>query len=342
LLVTSNDGTQSGRSGYDVLADYVEGGACRVVRYPRRDARGLLEKVQRRVVGLRAASTAYLVSSWELEKRTRAAIREERPDIVHLLWANRDWGRIDRVTTSLGIPLFCTVHNCPDTLAPTFPSAEPFRRVAGFILMSSHQKPFFLERGVPEERLHVVLHGIDTKHFVPPETRDRHEPFRILTVGHTRRDFGMLRQLTEAMEADGCTFRVISKPAFGRHFDGQQHVTFESGISNKALLEAYQSSDVLVMTAEEATANNALLEALSCGLPVVSERVGGLPEYLGEAGGLVVPPKDPQALRQAILKLKADQSRWENLSVAARKRAETLDWQYSAKRIGELYRAALR
>ena len=49
-----------------------------------------------------------------------------------------------------------------------------------------------------------------------------------------------------------------------------------------------------------------VIDALGCGLPVVASRAGGLPEVVGGDGGILVPPGDPAALADAILRLLGD------------------------------------
>ncbi len=59
----------------------------------------------------------------------------------------------------------------------------------------------------------------------------------------------------------------------------------------------------------------AMCEAMACGIPVVATRVGGIPEFVQDGfNGLLVPPGDPQSIRQAVNSLVSHNSAYEKLS----------------------------
>lgn len=67
------------------------------------------------------------------------------------------------------------------------------------------------------------------------------------------------------------------------------------------------------------------VEAMSCGLPVVGTNIGGTPEIVGsgsEAGGIIVPPNDPNSLANAAVKLLRDDELRQRMGRAARQRVE--------------------
>jgi glycosyltransferase involved in cell wall biosynthesis len=65
-----------------------------------------------------------------------------------------------------------------------------------------------------------------------------------------------------------------------------------------------------------------LLESMAAGVPAVATRVGGIAEALLEGEtGLLVPPKDPQALAQALLRLLGDEPLRKRLGAQAQQRA---------------------
>ena len=61
-------------------------------------------------------------------------------------------------------------------------------------------------------------------------------------------------------------------------------------------------SDVFVFPTLHENLSNALLEAMASGLPVVASAVGGNVEVLERGGGILVPPRDPSALAEAVVR----------------------------------------
>ena len=109
-------------------------------------------------------------------------------------------------------------------------------------------------------------------------------------------------------------------------------------MTDEALREAYRDADALLLPLQDATANNAILEAMACGRPVVSTDVGGVAEMTRDAARLA-PPGDARALADAVLALAADPAGAEALGRAARARAEALDWPHVAALHARLYAA---
>jgi glycosyltransferase involved in cell wall biosynthesis len=85
----------------------------------------------------------------------------------------------------------------------------------------------------------------------------------------------------------------------------------------------------------------ALLEAMSCGCPVVASGVASLPEIV-EPGrnGMLVPPLDEAAIAAALLSLRTDAARWQALSAGARATAEHRSWSAAATQCVAAYGAA--
>ena len=100
--------------------------------------------------------------------------------------------------------------------------------------------------------------------------------------------------------------------------------------SDPRLLELQQQADVLCLPTHGDTNPWVLLEAMACGTPVLSTRVGAIPELLDDGrAGVLVEHGDRRALRDAVLSLLADPQRRAQLAGHARERCER---HYDARR----------
>lgn len=336
LMVSSSGGDLGGHSGYGQLTRCMPGATT--VALSRKELGSLPTRALVRALRPYAFTSWYQPSSARLEFSAWRKLRERSYDVLHYLWADSDLGLLDLAPCRRSVPICATFHNCDDTLGVVLQSPARLRRLDAVVLMSATQMPFFLEQGVARDRLHVVPHGIDTQFFRPPALRP-HRPFHVVSVGSYRRSF---ERLAEAFAKLGrlpnVTATVVAPPSFAGMFRALPGLTFRSGLTDLELLALYQSASCLLMTASNATANNALLEAMACGVPIVAERVGGVPEYVDDACAVLIPAGDIGACVDAISVLSNDADLCARMSAAARARAGLLDWPVVANQTAEVYR----
>jgi len=100
--------------------------------------------------------------------------------------------------------------------------------------------------------------------------------------------------------------------------------------------------DAFVLASKYEGLSIALIEALSLGKPAVVTDAGGLTEVVAhEKQGLVVPPDNPSALAEAIVRILGDPSLRQRLGDAARVRAADFDIRNAVRRIEEVYEELL-
>jgi glycosyltransferase involved in cell wall biosynthesis len=258
--------------------------------------------------------------------------------LSHLIWADRDWGVLHLAASWFGTPVCATFHSCADELPSLLNHPSQLRRLHGIILMSGDQRPYFLAQGVDPERLHVVHHGVDCGFFRPPASRHVDGPFKVLFVGNYRRNFERLKDICLRLAATpDIRIKIVAPQSRSGLFAGMANVDFVSGLSDVELRDAYRDASCLLLTLDGASANNALLEAMASGLPIVAEDVGGIREYTGGDCGTLCPAGPAEALVASILDLRAQPAVATIMGVRARLRAVDLDWPLVAKRTMSVY-----
>jgi glycosyltransferase involved in cell wall biosynthesis len=102
-------------------------------------------------------------------------------------------------------------------------------------------------------------------------------------------------------------------------------VSIRGPMTQAALVEQYRSADVFCLPCRIAPDGdrdgipNVLMEAMACGLPVVTTPVSGIPELLRhDVNGLFVPPDDARATADALQRLHVDAPFAARLGAAAR------------------------
>jgi glycosyltransferase involved in cell wall biosynthesis len=101
-------------------------------------------------------------------------------------------------------------------------------------------------------------------------------------------------------------------------------VRFRGRMPLTALPTIYQRSALCVVPSWYDNSPNTAIEAMACGIPVVATSAGGTPEYVRDGGtGLIVPPRDANALADAIIRLATDTSLRHAMGRAARTWVET-------------------
>ena len=139
-------------------------------------------------------------------------------------------------------------------------------------------------------------------------------------------------------EADGSlekTRRLASRPRLAGR------VELHGAVPKAEVPSWMQRGDVFVNTASVDNTPVTVLEAMACGLCVVSTNVGGIP-YLLEDGenALLVPPDDPPAMAQAVERILRDPALALRLSASGRETAERFDWSAILPRWESLLTAA--
>ena len=83
------------------------------------------------------------------------------------------------------------------------------------------------------------------------------------------------------------------------------------------VLGCLKGFDLFVMSSVTEGLGTSILDAMACGKPVVGTTAGGIPEVVSDGEtGLLVPPRDPEAMAASIIRLLSDRSLRERMGAA--------------------------
>lgn len=277
----------------------------------------------------------YKLSDFVAELDTAPGFLAREFDLLHAIDGEHtaQYLPLARRRFRVGVPVVATYHQPPSLLEPIL-SRDVVQSLDHVTVLAATQQAL-LASMMPAERVSVILHGVDTAFFTPgaaaPSAR-----MRCLTTGSWQRDWMVLTAITAALPA--VEFHIVSGGASG--FENRPNVTVHRGISDEYLRELYRASHLAVLPLLEAAANNALLEAMACGTPVVASDLPSLREY-APAPTVAFVEHRVEAFVVEIQTLLADGARRQAMSEAGLARAHQLSWPRVAARYAAQYERIL-
>ena len=200
------------------------------------------------------------------------------------------------------------------------------KNIHAVIAVSEGVKNVLIRGGMPSRFVKVVPAGIDFSPFEGVQPRDflrrefgfAAEDFLVGVVVHLEDEVGH-RYLVEAAKILGdrapkAKIIVIGEGSLRLEFDKSAHDFKAPGISYylgfpDRLPQVLASLDAFAASSHLEGLNGSLLNAMASRIPVVAADVGGIPDIVvHRETGLLVPPRDPKSLAEAILKLYLDRT----------------------------------
>src|SRR5205085_9671536 len=117
-------------------------------------------------------------------------------------------------------------------------------------------------------------------------------------------------------------------------------VTFVSGVSDQRIVELYAETEIAVVPSLYEGFSLPAVEAMACGVPLVTTTGGALPEVVGRSGesAITVPTADPGALAQQIIEVLNDDGLKARLGAGGRRRVlDRFTWRRTAEGTAEHY-----
>jgi glycosyltransferase involved in cell wall biosynthesis len=264
----------------------------------------------------------------------------EKPDILHIHWLYPDGLAIPALKEA-GYPILLTIHGSDWYKSMLFPELKPLLinalQKVDRILCSGPQLKADILQELPEleDKIEVIYNFIDTQIYTVPSSFEslrameqldwKDQQAHALCVANIRHEKGIdilvdaLSQLQknpnfqELNQGQPLLVHVIGMQEKGEYLDSIKErlenqpelpIILHEPVSPDQLKTYYQAADFFILPSRSEGFNVSLIEASSCGLPIVATKVGGNDLVVrSHHSGKLVEAGNPDALSKAILSI---------------------------------------
>ncbi|MBW2291726.1 MAG: glycosyltransferase family 4 protein [Deltaproteobacteria bacterium] len=238
---------------------------------------------------------------------------------------------------------------------PLFMQERVAPRLASIVTVSEASRKE-IERyfKIPEKEIPVVYNGTDTEIFHPHP--DVEKDSDLLFVGRTEDRKKGIGTMIEALSLlpEHINLKIVDGripenglvPRLIRKYRLENRITIvDEMLTRDELVRAYSSGRAAIVPSFFEGFGFPASEAMACGLPVIANAAGALPEVVGTDGrsGKLVPARDAQAMAQAAREILLEPGKAQAMGQAARRRVEhVFRWDDAAASLVEVFKDTIR
>lgn len=195
------------------------------------------------------------------------------------------------------------------------------------IVNSDWTKQALVKLGVDAQKIYIVPQAYEPASIGAPVSRTRSgDALRVLWLGKVilRKGIQYLMEAARVLENEPVEFTVVGPIGITEEAvnSAPDNVTFKGQVLRHETSDYYRSADVFVLPTLSDGFAITQLEAMAHGLPVIATPNCGK-VVTPEEDGFIVPPRDSDALAEAVVKLADDRSMLANMARRAREKAQT-------------------
>jgi len=323
-------------SGYDRLCDYM-GETIRVSKP--------LYWLGETVLRIPAVAVSRLCGHYEysryvfiLELEVIRHFLKHSNSIYHYVYGDKCYNLLSHYAGRNGNKIVVTIHQPPEKNSWMFRSMDHFKKADLVTVVSRSQLPYW-ESLVGKDKVVYVPYAVDTSYFTPATRTESLRRPRCIFAGAHERDFDCLSRLVpQVLAADAnVEFVMVSSDRRCEPIARDNpRAVWRRRVEDDEYRTLLQDSDLLVLPADRSTTNTAVLEAMACGVPVITNS-GGIEDYLDPLSSRIFPVGDDSGMATAACELLANPEQLAAMSVAARKQACEFSWTQTAGKMLTAY-----
>jgi glycosyltransferase involved in cell wall biosynthesis len=244
----------------------------------------------------------------QIKAKLSELIRELEPDLAHVHFSHYYSWIVKEICTKIGLPYCISEH--ASHFEQSIASFWIGRRIRG--ALSQANKVFAVSESLRRTMLQFIGRDIevkpncvDTNRFVlKPYGRPRGPIVQLLTIGaldlQDKKGYELLlRSLGELrLRDDRFVLRIVGDGANRKKLEQliedyhlKEHVVMLGGVPNDQLVNLYHEADFFISSSRVETFGVVMIEAMSCGLPVLATKSGGAQALISPKSGLLVEPE---------------------------------------------------
>jgi len=252
--------------------------------------------------------------------------------IVHYFYGDHDYFFTGPLLAFLHIKVNATFYFSPKEYTDKYRNLNHLKHLSIIFTTGPEQHELFNNNNLSKKTRLLPL-GVDTQFFTPagPGTK-KNLVFTILQSGKNRRDFPLLYRVLKKLadqKYDICV-KMIGCDIHESQFSDLEFCQFYGHLDDQAYRNHYQSADLMVLALEDGATSNSLMEALSCGLPVLATDQPNFRYFCGP-GVVLCPPPYEKNLYLQLVSFYQNPEQLLPLSQAARAHSLQFDWSQIQK-----------
>lgn len=209
------------------------------------------------------------------------------------------------------------------------------------VVANSHGLKSFAQTSIPGQGIEVIPNGVDINIFKPHEKKSYTTNLTLISVGRLVEQKGY-KYLVEALRGLSSVELILvgDGPLRGALSDHARmysvSVKFMGSVMHDDIPRILRDADVFILPSLNEGMSNAILEAMACGLPIITTDTGGAIELITK-NGYVVPKAHSIALQEAVTVYLNNRHLVIQHGLHSRTHAEGMSWQIVTRRYYDLY-----
>jgi glycosyltransferase involved in cell wall biosynthesis len=292
---------------------------------------------------------------------------KNKPDLIHAHFSYPDGYGMINLSKEWNVPLVVSALGtierkiAKEGTATSKLIVNTLKTADKILSVSDDLKMNIISLGIDEEKIHVVPNGVDVDSFKSIDQNYARRKLKlpcdkkfVLYVGSLRKIKGVDYLVESAIDFvsedvilllvgrdDGLKPRLVKR---AKELQIDKYIMFIDQVKHEDIVFWMSCSDVLVLPSLSEGRPNVVLEALSCGLPVVATNVGGTPEILSDyENGILVESCNSKALARKVNEVLYNPKLRNKLIFNGRKNLieNGLTWEAHGKKTVDIYSSLL-